>query len=201
VERENFIIMLDRQAGAPAAIATEVSQRFGGDVGFIYGAIGGFSISLPPAAAAALASDARVSFVAPVGIRQVVEQTIPTGINRTYTTGNTSLGIDGADDLRVDADVAILDSGIDRQHADLNVLRGVNCLVNIGNRRFPNYVCSANGEDGDDDQGHGTHVAGTVAALDNGQDVVGMAPGSGPSRSATIGDNAPTTWSSPASTG
>lgn len=177
VERQTYIVMLDRQAGVPAAIATEVSQRFGGDVGYVYGAIGGFSITLPPAAAAALASDPRVALIAPEGMRRIVQQAIPTGLDRTFATVNPSLDIDATDDWRVDADVAVLDSGIDRQHGDLNVVEGVNCLVNSGNKRNPVYSCSQVGEDGDDDEGHGTHVAGTIGALDNGQDVVGMAPG------------------------
>ncbi|PUB09973.1 subtilase family protein [Yoonia sediminilitoris] len=178
VETQNYIVMLNGQAASgPADVATEVSQRFGGDVGFVYRAVGGFSISLPAGAAAVLSSDPRISIVAPEGVRQIVQQTIPTGLDRTLASTNASLNIDGVDDLRVDVDVAVLDSGIDRQHTDLDVFDGVNCLVNIGNRRRPNYVCSQSGEDGDDDEGHGTHVAGTIGALDNGQDVVGMAPG------------------------
>ncbi|HEX2922764.1 MAG TPA: S8 family peptidase [Chloroflexota bacterium] len=59
--------------------------------------------------------------------------------------------------------VAVLDSGIDLSHPDLRVAGGVNLL----NR----------GQSYDDDRGHGTHVAGTIAARDNGQGVVGVAPG------------------------
>jgi len=60
--------------------------------------------------------------------------------------------------------VAVLDTGIDYRHPDLagNV---------IGGRSFipgePDYL---------DLNGHGTHVAGTIAALDNGFGVVGVAP-------------------------
>ena len=55
----------------------------------------------------------------------------------------------------------IIDTGIDTRHTDLNVARNVNF---------------AGGKNGDCN-GHGTHVAGTVAAEDNAQDVVGVAPG------------------------
>ncbi len=71
--------------------------------------------------------------------------------------------IDGLDE-RVDADVAIVDTGIDPNHPDLDVVGGVNCSTSDRTKW-------------QDDNGHGTHVAGTVGALDNGYGVVGVAPG------------------------
>jgi subtilisin len=63
----------------------------------------------------------------------------------------------------------VIDTGVDFQHPDLNVVDGVNCSGS------PSLLPSAKG--GDDDHYHGTHVAGTIAALDNGIGVVGVAPG------------------------
>ncbi|MEE4244745.1 MAG: S8 family serine peptidase [Kangiellaceae bacterium] len=59
----------------------------------------------------------------------------------------------------------VLDTGIDLDHPDLNVdsCRGFTAFTKGKD---------ANMDDGD---GHGTHVAGTIAALDNGIDVVGVA--------------------------
>jgi len=57
----------------------------------------------------------------------------------------------------------IIDSGIDLDHPDLN--------VDVA--RSVSYVRG----DADDENGHGTHVAGTVAALDNSEGVIGVAPG------------------------
>jgi subtilisin len=61
-------------------------------------------------------------------------------------------------------DVAILDTGIDLTHPDL----AANVKANI------NFVKP--GTPGLDDHGHGSHVAGTVAAIDNTIGVVGVAP-------------------------
>jgi subtilisin len=59
--------------------------------------------------------------------------------------------------------VCIIDSGINRTHPDL--------APNI--RMGENYI---NGGSWEDKNGHGTHVAGTIAALDNSIGVVGVAP-------------------------
>ena len=90
-------------------------------------------------------------------------QTTPRGVRRVFAPKNPISRIDGIDQ-RVDADVAIVDTGIDKDHPDLNVVGGVNCST-------------SNRAAWDDGNGHGTHVAGIVGALDNGIGVVGVAPG------------------------
>jgi len=59
----------------------------------------------------------------------------------------------------------ILDTGVDLDHPDLNVDAS----------RGANFIDSTVSPD--DDNGHGTHVAGTIAAIDNDIDVVGVAAG------------------------
>ena len=90
-------------------------------------------------------------------------QTTPRGVRRVFAPKSPISRIDGIDQ-RVDADVAIVDTGIDKDHPDLNVVGGVNCST-------------SNRAAWDDGNGHGTHVAGIVGALDNGTGVVGVAPG------------------------
>lgn len=60
--------------------------------------------------------------------------------------------------------VAVIDSGIDGSHPNLkqNIKGGINLVTH--------------GKPYDDDNGHGTHVAGTIAAADIGQGILGVAP-------------------------
>lgn len=114
-----------------------------------------------------LGNDPRIAAIEPDRLLGLSGQTVPTGIDRIEADANGTANIDGSDD-RVDVDIAVLDTGIDRDHPDLNVHHAVDCT------RGPD--CDRGG-DGDDGNGHGTHVAGTAAALDNDTGVVGVAPG------------------------
>jgi subtilisin family serine protease len=60
--------------------------------------------------------------------------------------------------------VAVIDTGVDRDHKDLSVAGGFNA------------VDPAQPQAWDDKEGHGTHVAGTIAAKRDGEGVVGVAP-------------------------
>jgi len=84
-------------------------------------------------------------------------QTIPAGVNRVGVPTSDSNG-DGIG-------VAIIDTGIDFDHPDLAPAA---------------EWFTAVGDSCQDDHGHGTHVTGIVAALDNDIDVVGVAPKSKP---------------------
>lgn len=83
-----------------------------------------------------------------------ISQTVPTGIGRIGQSSYTGAGIG----------VAVIDTGVDSDHPDLDgsVVGGVNCVN-------PNLSY-------EDDNGHGTHVAGTIGARDNEIGVVGVAP-------------------------
>ena len=62
----------------------------------------------------------------------------------------------------------VLDSGIDLDHEDLNVNAGLG---------FNAFTSGKDGRSLDDGNGHGTHVAGTIGAIDNEVGVVGVAAG------------------------
>lgn len=114
-----------------------------------------------------LLANPNIDYVEPDYLNEPTAQTTPWGITRVnaptawaFTKGSG-------------ASVGIMDTGIDEDHPDLNPINGIN-LVTGGTARSDwddnSPICIAsNGY-------HGTHVAGTVAALDNAIGVVGVAP-------------------------
>ncbi|SFD32115.1 S8 family serine peptidase [Pseudoalteromonas denitrificans] len=87
-------------------------------------------------------------------------QVMPWGIARTGADNNSNEG--------AGVHVYVLDTGLDSNHADL--------AANIGNSMaFEQCKGKSCDTSWDDDHGHGTHVGGTIAAIDNDIDVVGMA--------------------------
>lgn len=92
---------------------------------------------------------------------KVEGQVIPTAIDRIDADLSTAKSGDGHGALNVD--IAILDTGISFSHPDLNLYRDVTFVPGTTN--------------GDDDNGHGSAVAGLAAAKDNDIGIVGVAPG------------------------
>ena len=88
-------------------------------------------------------------------------ETLPTGVKRTLAYRNATADM-GSHTNPVDVDVAVIDTGIDVNHPDLDVAGGVSCVPGE-----PSFA---------DQNGHGTHVA-AIGALDNGSGVIGVAPG------------------------
>ena len=173
------VVVLQNGVGAKGfakAQGLSVTAQF--DSGF-----NGFATSLPPGLAEQLANhpdvlgvEENVDFqVYPSDVEIVGDgasvsstQQIPAGISRIGATSSTIANIDGVDD-RVPVTVAVMDTGVDGSHPDLNVntalsadcSSGVLCVTGVAT----------------DPNGHGTHVAGTIGALDNNMGVVGVAPG------------------------
>ena len=195
----SWIVVL-RDSAAPNAVAAEHSRRYDAQVGHVYEhALKGYSARMSATAAARLTDDPRVLFVQPDGIvhatapkgdkpgkgkptpeeppveppaeEPVSTQSLPTGINRAEADLSPTAAInapgtgDFVPSLPVAVDVAVIDTGVDLDHPDLNVYTAgaKDCVSRRGTA--------------DDGNGHGTHVAGTIGALDNTLGVVGMAPG------------------------
>jgi subtilisin family serine protease len=146
-------------------VATAHADRFGFELGHVYTtALQGYSATMTAETAALVESLPGVDWVQTDAPVAATAQTTPTGIDRANADLSPTAAIDGTDQ-RVDVDVAVIDTGVDLDHPDLNVYRA-------GARN-----CSLFGISADDDHGHGSHVAGTVGALDNTTGVVGVAPG------------------------
>ncbi|HEX5580954.1 MAG TPA: S8 family serine peptidase [Gemmatimonadaceae bacterium] len=144
----------------------------------------GFSAIIPPGQIDAVRADPRVLIVerdGPVSlIEPIREQARPGGGGgggQTTPWGITRIG--GAGD-GTGKTAWIIDSGIDLDHPDLNTSR--NCHAYF------------TGRTADDGNGHGTHVAGTIAAINNGIDVVGVAANAYVCAVRVLGNSGSGTW-------
>ena len=140
------------------------ARRFGVAPKHVYRhAINGFAADVPNEALNGLQTSPQVASVTPDYEVRIAAQTLPTGINRIDADTSPMADISGGGD-NIAADVAVIDTGVDRNHPDLNIAGGYNCTTQDPDKW-------------DDDNGHGPHVAGTIGAVDNDAGVVGVAPG------------------------
>lgn len=157
VAPDQYIVVLHDTVSNPGDVARDLARRHGLGVFQVYEhAIKGFAAKIPGAALSAIERDPRVQFVSEDRVVVAFQETLPTGVNRINAENKTNKGSG--------VNVAILDTGIDTTHPDLqaNIVGGKNC--------------TGTGAGYNDGNGHGSHVAGIIAALDNDTGVVGVAP-------------------------
>jgi subtilisin len=159
---DSYIVVL-RADAAVDAVASRHAAAFGSRVDHVYRhALKGYAATMSASAARLVAADPAVAYVSADRQVRIDAQTLPTGINRI--DGELSSTVSGNGSGSVNVDVAVIDTGIDLKHPDLNVY-------------LPGAKNCASGRSANDGHGHGSHVAGTIGALDNGIGVVGVAPG------------------------
>jgi len=135
-----------------------VVRSLGGQVKVIYRFKPALAALLPEAAVDGLSRNPQIAYVVRDLPIHPVGQVVPWGVERIGATAVHSSGNKGAG-----INVAVLDTGIDKDHPDLSYVWGYD-------------FSGDNDPDPQDYDGHGTHVAGTIAALDNDIGVVGVAP-------------------------
>jgi len=173
---DRYIVVFRPETRDAPGLARQLVGQARGRLDFTYEhAIRGFAAALPEPALAGIRANPNVAYVEVDQPVHAYVQTVPTGVQRIFADDNTNLDIDGVDDVRINVDVAIIDTGIDLDHPDLNVVASTDCTNESGGPPWARTVTCGAG--GDDDNGHGSHVAGSVGAIDDGVGVVGVAPG------------------------
>ncbi len=162
-EGDVVVVLRDGVDAEAGTAALERSQGFRASQRFRH-AVHGFAAHLSDAQRARVLADPDVAYVrddrpftatglAPVAPKEVV----PPGVRRVRAATATQAH------QASDVGVAVIDTGLDLANADLNAVSGVNCVTP--------------GAPAQDDNGHGTHVGGTLAGRNTGSGVVGAAPG------------------------
>jgi subtilisin family serine protease len=153
---ERYIVMLDPAAGEAKAVAQEQARRAGGSVDEVFGAVKGYTTTLPPAQLDAIRRDRRTRLVvkddvvrvmdavpvnqsgAPFGVDRVDQPDLP--VNGTFAANHDGDGVT----------VYVIDTGIRASHAE------------FGGRASVGADFVRDGRNGVDCDGHGTHVAGII---------------------------------------
>jgi subtilisin family serine protease len=142
-------------------VAGEHARRFGARIDDVYGhALRGYAATMRSDQADELRSDPRVAAVEADRYMHATAQVVPWGIAKVGATISSTKAGNGSGAVS-NVNVYVIDTGV-YPHPDLNVVKSVNF---------------AGGYTSTDCNGHGTHVAGTIAARDNTGYVVGVVPG------------------------
>ena len=185
-DRVTYIVMLDdaelmaelskmkgyeKKQDVMKAASAKILKRAGvldGEIGYVYGtALQGFSVRIPPGQLKKLEDDPSVVLIEENQVAILIQPDVnikkrpaPTPPSETEPWGveRVNGGVDGTGKT-----AWIIDTGIDLDHPDLNV----------DGSRGETFVVRTTSPD--DDNGHGTHCAGIVGAIDNGIGVIGVA--------------------------
>jgi subtilisin len=167
-EARSYVVVYDTPPRASFPVEAETTARERA-LGFTSTrryrhALDGFAARLTAEDVRALRADPEVAFVSPNRIVHAARvplspnEIVPTGVAR-IGAGSLAAGVHPPSG----AAVAVLDTGIDLSHPDLVAHPGPNCV--------------RPGLSPEDDNGHGTSVAGVIGATNEGSGVVGVAPG------------------------
>ena len=154
--RDVIVVFKQGQSKLRSGVLGRVASR----ARYSYSLIPAVAANVTAEEAAALASDASVEYVEPDPVAHASADTVNWNMTkvaapRVWPSGNTGVG----------SKVCVIDTGVDYRHVDLrsNYKGGWNF---VARNRYPL-----------DDNGHGTHVAGIIAAAANGTGIEGVAPG------------------------
>jgi subtilisin family serine protease len=184
---DHYIVVLNEGVDRLPAVANEMARQHAGTVLLTYrAALRGFAMRMSAQAAQRLSRDPRVAYVEQDQVVSLRVPQDPAPLAKPEKPGGgkkggggdpcagapnyeSHSGLWGISQVHGGVDgtgttVWVIDTGIDSDHCDLNV--GTHGADFTGSRKG-----------WEDENGHGTHVAGTIAAKANGIGVVGVAEG------------------------
>ena len=163
--QEEMRVIIHYRANTRAAVVQQL-QAQGAKINYQFDELNAVAVSLPAHAIAALQADPAVLAVETDYPRYHANQVVPYGVDAVEARSVWDANRDGIIDAGAPTGeglvICIIDSGIQRNHEDFQ-------RVNI----IGGYPAGWD----TDNYGHGTHVAGTIAAMNNTLGVVGVTPG------------------------
>jgi hypothetical protein len=155
-----YIVAFKQDVRDVPGLARRLAAAHGGATQFIYEhALKGFAVRIPDAAAAALARNPNVAFVEQDQVIRIVATQSPTpswGLDRIDEQAQTSGSDYTYNYTGAGVKAYIIDTGIRTDHSD------------FGGRASTGFDAIGDGQNGNDCNGHGTHVAGTVGGVSHG---------------------------------
>lgn len=166
-----YIVVLKKKASTTDKESKRMEKSYGFKTKLRYkSALKGFSVNLTNTQLKKLQKDPSVQSISQDEVLTMDESFNSNAVYSSLTPQVVDLGltrIGGGNNIHkgTGVGVAVLDTGIDFTHPDL-----------INNISPHNHTCISGTTDANDDNGHGSYIAGIIAGEDNGFGVLGVAP-------------------------
>ena len=164
----------------PGAAEESLVRGMGGEVNYNYNLINAMALTIPTSAINGLTNNPNVTAVELDGLVYAMD----TELDQTWSVSRINAGpVHTGGNIGTGVKIGIIDSGLNYNHPDLDgVYAGGYDFVQSDNDPMDVY-------------GHGTHVAGSACAEDNGFGVVGVAPGCSLYILRVLNDDGVSSWS------